>query len=158
MADPNFNRNCELDILIGSDLFWNLFCTGPNLPILRKTYFGWIIAGNLFINTSSTKPNDTVACLNISQDILSQQLVKFWNIEEMLCNQQKLSSSEENCENYFRETTSRDKSGRFIVKIPFNKKLNKLSNSKDMAITRLKSLERKMSNNPDMKKDYIKFK
>ncbi|KAJ8957412.1 hypothetical protein NQ318_004892, partial [Aromia moschata] len=50
LADPTFYKPDRIDILLGSDLFWELICVGqislgPNNPILQKTKLGWVVSG-----------------------------------------------------------------------------------------------------------------
>lgn len=50
LADPEFNRPAPVDILIGSNIFWDSLLGGKvkgdiGQPIATNTVFGWIIAG-----------------------------------------------------------------------------------------------------------------
>lgn len=50
LADPNYYVSSEVDLLIGSDLFWRLLCVGQikasgKHPTLQKTCFDWVIGG-----------------------------------------------------------------------------------------------------------------
>ncbi|KAJ8975719.1 hypothetical protein NQ317_004183 [Molorchus minor] len=61
LADPTFFKPSKIDMLIGSDLFWDLLCVGQlslglNNPVLQKTKFGWIISGPINLKT------DVVIC------------------------------------------------------------------------------------------------
>lgn len=55
--------------------------------------------------------------MSISNDILHDQIAKFWAIEQ--CETKRLCSAEEvYCEAHFVETHERTKQGRIIVKLP----------------------------------------
>ncbi|KAJ8971038.1 hypothetical protein NQ317_008710 [Molorchus minor] len=76
----------KIDMLIGSDLFWDLLCVGQislglNNPVLQKTKFGWIISGPINLKT------DVVIC-NLLQYLdeepdVQKCLTKFWELEQV---------------------------------------------------------------------------
>ncbi|KAJ8942959.1 hypothetical protein NQ318_016734 [Aromia moschata] len=64
LADPFFNKCSKIDILLGTDCFWDLLCAaqiklGVNKPVLQKTKFGWVVSGP--INTSYGITHDTAS-------------------------------------------------------------------------------------------------
>nr|CAI5822893.1 unnamed protein product [Callosobruchus analis] len=116
LADPNFNKANQIDLLIGADLFWDLLCIGQiklgrNRPILQKTKLGWIISGPLLQNTPQS------GTCNLSLSTLENALTKFWELEE-IPNKKFTSHEEEVCERHFTETVSQHADGHFIVSIP----------------------------------------
>nr|CAH7764605.1 unnamed protein product [Callosobruchus chinensis] len=59
LADPCFSEPQKIDMLIGSDVFWNIVSTeqislGHNLPVLQNTKFGWIISGPLGFSSKNS--------------------------------------------------------------------------------------------------------
>src|SRR5699024_3285204 len=89
---------------------------------------------------------------------IEKQLVKFWELEDI--NDLRLSSHKSDtdpCETLFQETTQRDSHGRFVVKLPFKNTPPQLGLSHNMALKRFKSLEKKFSNDPQFKQQYINF-
>lgn len=74
LADPKFNQSDTIDMLLGSNLFWQLLCVGQikadNGVIYHKTKLGWVVTGE--INAPSTK---AITCLSI--DSLNFDLQKF---------------------------------------------------------------------------------
>jgi hypothetical protein len=84
LADPLFNQKSEIDLLLGSDIFWNLLCIGQiklgkNKPTLQKTKFGWIISGPI-PNYSNIHNNIFLSNINIHEKI-HNEISKFWEIE-----------------------------------------------------------------------------
>ncbi|XP_072389396.1 uncharacterized protein [Diabrotica undecimpunctata] len=156
LADPHFNVSSPIDILIGADTFWDLLCVGQiklshGQPTLHKTKLGWIVSGPIpFLSRNKTN------CHFSSNRNLENQLQKFWELEEFP--RTKFFSEEElQCEKHFKETTSFDSTGRFIVSLPLKLPLSNLGNSEISATKRFFSLEKKLNSNPTLKADYIQF-
>ena len=143
LADPEFHKPSDVDILIGVQLFCKLLCVGqielkdhPN-TLLQKTQLGWIVAGE--INSPFTTSN--VQCnLTMHSAPLDVNLTRFWEIEE-LPSSKVFSAEEKACEAYFKNNTQRDSKGRYIVKLPFNEERAKLGDSLPMAARRFTYLE-----------------
>ncbi|KAJ8962212.1 hypothetical protein NQ318_018184 [Aromia moschata] len=132
LADPTFYKPDRIDILLGSDLFWELICVGqislgPNNPILQKTKLGWVVSGPIGIKTYSVvcKFAQTAEAESDIQKCLS----KFREIEEMQSKPVK-SADEIACEEHFTANTKRDKDGRFIVSLPLKDSVQKLGDSR----------------------------
>ncbi|GFW21155.1 integrase catalytic domain-containing protein [Trichonephila clavipes] len=81
---------------------------------------------------------------------------KFWELDSVPC-AKPLTSSEEACEDHFVKTYSRDKNGRYTVRLPFHTPPTRLGNSKQNTIRRLISVERHLISNPDKYKLYRNF-
>lgn len=164
LADPNYNISGEIDILLGSNIFWSILGSkqvrlGPKLPLLHESKFGYIIAGELKMNMPSMSSSTSLNCLNIldADNSIDNKIVKFWEIEEVNNKINNLSESEKYCERFFQDTTKRDKNGRFIVRIPFNNKVELLGDSQNMALKRFLSLEQKLNKNVNLKSEYVLF-
>ncbi|XP_024874745.1 uncharacterized protein LOC112456446 [Temnothorax curvispinosus] len=159
LADPKFHIPGEVDLLIGAEKFWDLVCVGQiklgkNKPTLQKTTLGWIIAGVVTGQNSDAK---SIFCHLSMEESLCEAVNKFWQIEDSLT--QKSLTEEEKCvKEFFENTYSRDAKGRFIVKLPVNRKiLDKLGDSESHAMKRLLSVERKLKKNPELGAEYVKF-
>lgn len=155
LCDPNFNKPNKVDLLIGANIFWDLLRPqqiklGKNQPIIQKTVLGWIISGPISCNKKS---NRSVCNLATNCEI-QDNLKAFWEIEE--CDND-VSIDASFCETYFTKTTTRDESGRFVVKIPFKEPTPQLGDSYQIALKRFSSLEKKLQNNSDLKQEYISF-
>lgn len=160
LADPTFNVSADIDILLGSAIFWSILCTGQeklgqNLPVLQNTYLGWVIAGNLSLTSNNL--SFSYLSTNYLENSIDKILVKFWELEEVDNNKSILSSEEEYCETYFSDTTTRNKDGRFIVKIPFKNSVKELGSSREIALHRFEILERRLDKNPELKLEYVAF-
>lgn len=159
LADPEFYESGQIDILIGASLFWDLLSQGQirlgrNLPVLQKTHFGWIVSGPL----STFKQSDSTMCYFSRTDPLESQLQKFWEIEERFLKTKHSNLSDNSCETIFKETTFRMPDGRFVVSLPFKTNTETtLGDSKEIAIKRFFSLERKLARDKNLKNQYDQF-
>lgn len=161
LADPQFNVCKEIDLLLGSDVFWRVLkpghhMLGVDLPVLKNTVFGWVVAGKMAPNDKYLEK--TVSCLSLLEPErpLEEIICKFWNIEEVGSNK-NLTDEERYCEEYFEKTVERDTTGRYIVKIPFKPEVKDLGYSRDKALKRFHLLETKLKKNPDLAKEYKQF-
>ncbi|XP_050293693.1 uncharacterized protein LOC126734196 [Anthonomus grandis grandis] len=161
-ADPRFNVSNEIDLLLGSDVFWRILrpgyhTLGPDLPILKNTLFGWVVAGKLTLTDKNL--GKTISCLSLieSEKPLDDTLTKFWEIEEVKLSKEKFTEEERYCEDFFEKTVKRDATGRYVVKIPFKQEIENLGSSRDKALHRFDLLEGKLSKNKDLKQEYSQF-
>ncbi|XP_062541304.1 uncharacterized protein LOC134209334 [Armigeres subalbatus] len=74
---------------------------------------------------------------------------KFWAIDD-----QSVESihSDNDCEQHFRETVERTADDSYVVRLPFRKEINALGISRPQAERRFYQLERRLDQNPEMKK------
>uniref|UniRef100_A0ABD2W4M7 Peptidase aspartic putative domain-containing protein n=1 Tax=Trichogramma kaykai TaxID=54128 RepID=A0ABD2W4M7_9HYME len=155
LADPQFHLPRPVDILIGAGLTLSLLSIGQhNLSkgrgdlILQKTQLGWVVAGGL----DEPKQRNHVSCNLLG---ISEQLEKFWRIEDLDKDSSK-SYEELLCERHFKNHTTRDNSGRYIVKLPFKDDKNNLGESREQALKRFYTLQRKLDSNSNLKNEYCK--
>ncbi|XP_072400416.1 uncharacterized protein [Diabrotica undecimpunctata] len=119
-------------------------------PDALNTVFGYILLGPTSTpNLSST----SLVCLSNIEDPLDSSLTKFWELENV---PEKPVSEPEDvlCENIYLETHNRDVSGKYVVSLPFRESPPCLQDSYDIALNRLLSLERRLSRQPSLKKEY----
>ncbi|XP_062704421.1 uncharacterized protein LOC134286766 [Aedes albopictus] len=158
LADPRFFEPNRIDIILGAEVYYRLLLKGfvdlgPELPHLKETVFGWIVSGKY----DATETNHSAVALVCTNADLEKQLARFWEVESCHSNE-TLSVEERSCETHFAATTTRDPSGRFVVSLP--KKLDvleKLGESRSIAIRRFMSLERRLQSNPQLLGDYEAF-
>lgn len=155
LADPRFNESGEIDMLLGAGIFWQLLCIGQhkisNDLMLQKTRFGWIVTGA--IKGQFT----TQSYCNLTKTIdIQQQLERFWNIEENSTGK-ILSSEDIECEHIFKNTVRRHSDERFMVSIPLKESPSQLGDSRENALQRMHTLERKFRSKPEFKKQYVTF-
>ncbi|XP_053681538.1 uncharacterized protein LOC128732318 [Sabethes cyaneus] len=159
LADPTFHRAHGIDMILGIQWFFSLLendqiTLGPQLPILRKTVFGYAIAGD----HTQHNPIRTVVCnAAMTVDKLTAAVQRFWEVESFE-GQSSLSLEEQYCENHFRTTHSRAPGGRYVVRLPIREELlSDLGESLPVAIRRFHAIERRLSSNRQLHSDYSKF-
>ncbi|XP_043271223.1 uncharacterized protein [Venturia canescens] len=167
LADIEFYKPSTIDVLLGAEYFFDVMQTekielGENQPSLRNTKFGWVIAGKLLLenSTSISCNHESVVALTCSleqNETLDESLKRFWEIENVESKTQALSVNEKQCEQIFKETVTRDTSGRFIVKLPFKSDPSKLGVSRSATLKRLVQLERRFNNNELLRERYTQF-
>lgn len=152
LADPSFHKSGEIDLLLGTPCFWKLLCVGQirvgNDLTLQKTKLGWVISGQC----ESINPTK-IHCNLVTTNDLNFQLQKFWEIESYESDVKIPNDTEK----YFVETTTRDKSGRFIVSLPLTESVSKLGKSREMAEKRFLNLERRLQFNDKLRQKYVAF-
>ncbi|XP_012231348.1 uncharacterized protein [Linepithema humile] len=161
LADPQFNVSAEIDVLLGAEVFWDLLCVGQikrstEHPTLQKTHFGWILAGCL---SSDKKQAQEVQSFHatITNTQLHEQLSRFWQIED-IHHTSGYTAEETLSERHFLDNVSQNSKGRYIVKLPIKEsKAVNLGQSKDIALKRLLHSERRLSRNPGLKMQYVRF-
>lgn len=158
MADHKFYDPGEIDLLIGSDLFWDILgngrvSLGKGKPVLQETAFGWIVAGPYDYKTSNVS-NRSLSCNFCVNNDIQDQLSKFWELEKVSPDK-LMSVKEQACEKYFNETTTRDDCGRFVVSLLFKDTSELLGDSLTMTKNRFLSLERKLAKNKKLKTLYF---
>ena len=157
LADSTFNKPGTVSLIIGGDLYDSIVLgtrerVNDNL-FLRETLFGWMVTGSIHaagVNSRQTSQSFRVSTVN--SDTL---LKRFWELEEAHSEQPLLSKEEQQCEDFFKQTTTRDALGRFSVKLPFKPAAEPLGNSLDQARRRYLSLERRLDE--DTKSRYAAF-
>ncbi|XP_058817062.1 uncharacterized protein LOC131680358 [Topomyia yanbarensis] len=127
---------------------------GPQLPILRKTVFGYAVAGD---HSQQDHIRTAVCNTAMTLDKLSAAVNKFWEVESFeggKC----LSLEEQYCENHFLRTHSRAPDGRYVVWLPIREEmLSELGESLPVALRRFHAIERKFLVNKQLHSDYGQF-
>lgn len=167
LADPEFNCPGPIDMLLNADVFSSALLPGlkkgePGQPNALNTHFGWILMGgcdsSYHTNKSCCRNPQNKICFFVSNLSLDNSLKKFWEIEEVP-NFKIVSKQDKLCEESFVENHSRTEEGRFVVPLPFVDSQNKptFSNTRDIALRRFLSIERRLKMNPEYKRAYVDF-
>lgn len=161
LADSAFNVPANIDIVIGSELFYPLLkdglrSLGDSLPYLQNTVFGWMVVGGSIIGL---EPTQVFAGMGIAQNVsLKDSLTKFWDVEERGSGEIPMTDANLACEQFFEDTTVRGDDGRFTVQLQFAVNPDdEIGESLETATRRFYSLERKLAKDPEMRRQYSEF-
>ena len=122
LADPNFHKRGQIEILLSASVHASIVEEkikrgAPNDPIAISTKLGWVISGNAGIGSASN-----LSVISDAESTLSFDLERFWRQEEIFDEPSKLlSPDEQECEDHFFRTYSRNSEGRYMVRLPFKR-------------------------------------
>ncbi|XP_053691594.1 uncharacterized protein LOC128740109 [Sabethes cyaneus] len=158
LADPEFHTPAKVDLLIGAELFCDLIKPGhlqlaENLPKLRETSLGWIVAGAVEANLL---PASLQHANLVSVGDVDDWMRRFWEIEDVP-NVSKYSSEQQACEEHFKNTCRRNESSRFIVRLLFKENFFQLTDNRALALKRFSFLEKRLQRDPNLKVQYQDF-
>ncbi|XP_038120036.1 uncharacterized protein LOC119770029 [Culex quinquefasciatus] len=160
LGDPGFHKRAPIDLLLGLEFFYEFLLLnggrvqiqrpGEGLPLFVNTVFGWIAAGKTDLGSLNPVPSCHVS-VNAT---LEEKIERFWTIEE-LQEAPKRSQEEQDCEEHFQATFSRDVTGRYVVRLPKRMGFEKMvGESRNMAVRPLMQLERRLGKDESLRKRY----
>lgn len=159
LADPTFNTPSKVDILLGAAEYSKIIdaglIRGPSGLIAQATRLGWILSGE-------TAAISTERIVSLHTSVLDNDLLKkFWELEtDSYTNKKMMTKEEELCEKIYKETTTRDSEGRYVVHLPIRESLKEVlescGNTKEIATKRFRQLERQFEKNDKLKVEYTK--
>lgn len=160
LADPDFGKPKPVHLIIGADSYYkiikpDLIHGDSSTPVAQLTIFGWIISGPVkAINSITDNKGFHCSIDHTLQDLLS----KFWLQEEIPNSvSQQLSPDDVMCEEHFCSTHSRDKTGRYIVRLPLKSSASLLGDSSSKALRCLSRLKHRFKQNSSHQKLYTEF-
>ncbi|XP_046141146.1 uncharacterized protein LOC123987688 [Osmia bicornis bicornis] len=163
LADPEYGVPSRVDLILGADICGVLLQDESRVrpvgtPTARRTPFGWVLMGPVS-DTKGQGSKAVVHSLHCQKDDSTNRLLRrFLRSFEELHEQPPLSPEERECERHFRETHSRDETGRYSVHLPF--KLDPslaLKPCRSTALKLLLSCERKLASNEAWRDKYSQF-
>lgn len=138
LADDQYRLPGRIEALLGAGIWIQIIepkieREPGNQGIAHKTKIGYVIFENRDDPYKFESPYIGAISQGPSIKKLNDMIQRLWEIEELP--QQKVRTKEENeCEEIFINGHSRNKSGRYIVRMPFNDKIKDLGKSKRMAL------------------------
>lgn len=156
LADKRFYESRKIDMLIGADIMSEILLDGvvhvPGLPCAINTIFGYILQGPVSYSCDSSENYHTLF-VNTNTDTL---LEKFFEIEDVPP-VKVTNPKDDECEDIFRKTHSRDNSGRYVVRLPFLSEKPELGDSVSLAKKRFLAMERRLLANSGLRDKYVNF-
>ncbi|XP_063616099.1 uncharacterized protein LOC134789421 [Cydia splendana] len=156
LADPTCHTPGHIDLLLGVEVWSEVIkpgvINGPSgTPVAQDSHLGWIVCGNVRTEHTATK---NIVSMNLNVD-LNNMLKKFWELETIEEESTTLTSEEKKAEDIYEKTHKRKEDGRYVVRLPFREEPPVLPrDSREIAVKRWMSLERRLDKNPKLKQDY----
>ncbi|CAH2085176.1 unnamed protein product [Euphydryas editha] len=167
LADPKFNIPNKIDLLLGAEVYSKVIVEGivrgpSGYPVAQNTRLGWILSGQVSsgVMKRPQKEFNQIVSMHVHAQLSENDLLKkFWELESdesLTIAKRYLTEEEQKCEEIFVKTTKRDESGRYIVNLPFRSAdpTCKYNNSKDIALRRYTTLERRLDKDHKLKQQY----
>jgi len=157
LADEQFYQPGAIDLLIGTDLFYELLLPNRRIrtgyPVLQESVLGWIISGRTpAVNTSRVTQHSFL----LRQDnSLEHNMNRFWEVEPV--EESTMTPEQQACEQHFITNTNQQQDGRFVVRFPLKADPNQLGTSRRSAEHRLLAIERRLQRDPNLKDQYHHF-
>ncbi|XP_029672391.1 uncharacterized protein LOC115241020 [Formica exsecta] len=160
LADPDYSFIGPIDIIFGSDNYHVVIRPGLipgdfSSPTAQQTIFGWVLCGL----TLADKDPLSAQVYHCSPDFELQDLIsRFWTQEELPnTTRATLNEEEEECEQHFLSTYSRDPTGRYVVRLPLKVNPSALGESKSKALGCLRRLFQQFSSKSTYQQLYVDF-
>ncbi|XP_062540882.1 uncharacterized protein LOC134208940 [Armigeres subalbatus] len=159
LADPQFNVPGNVDLVIGSETYWELhtgrkISLGEGIPWVVETLFGWAATGPA---SRSATCIPRFCNLSTVDDRLEAALRKLWDMETFQ-SAPVLSTEESLCGEHYAVTTMRNSTGRYIVDLPRTEDSEKVQGrSRSISDRRFLSMERRLDRDPSTKDSYHQF-
>lgn len=160
LADPNFAVPGAIDVILGADVFSHIIEDGvikgkKNAPIAQLTKLGWIVSGPS--GAAPISSGKQIYHVSLDRE-LHDLLHRFWELEEVpVQRNSSISTADQECENHFKSTHTRDVNGRYIVRLPFKNRNVELGHSKTKAVRIIKNLSKKLASDPQYAQAYSDF-
>lgn len=146
-----FDKSAPVDIILDARHYHAFFENAtqlrpaPHQPVMINSVFGWVMTGTTADQHVSSKTDPTTSYSIVCMASLEESLQRFWQLENLTVND-AYSPDERHCESYYKATTERDDTGRYIVRVPKQPDFGeKLGLSRAQAIRQFELLERRYS-------------
>ncbi|XP_014216960.1 uncharacterized protein LOC106645583 [Copidosoma floridanum] len=158
LADPDFAEPQKIDCILGTDAYLAVILSGltrgpKNTPVAQNSAFGWLLTGPTLSHSCSCHTAQVRAFHVHTEPPISENLQKFWEIEKVP-RKSLLTEDEIYCEKLFVQTYSRNKEGRFVVRLPLRSNPEFIS-SRDIAVACLLRSEKRLRSNPDLAESFV---
>lgn len=157
LADPTFATPGNVDVMLGAQHYAELLLDGmlkKDGYLAQNTKLGWIISGKSNVDQHPIQRSTCLLTRSIQNT--DEILKKFWEMEERPRGQKHFTKEENKCEEIFKNSYRRTPEGRVQVKLPFKENpFDAFGGSRNLAVARWLSMERKLERDPELKNDYM---
>lgn len=161
LADEKYDKPGKIQALLGVSSWIQIIKTGvlrsrDGTSIAHDTKLGYVILENSKDPYHIEQPCIGAVSKGPSIKKLMNAIQKLWQVEEVP-QITKRTKEEEICEEIFSSQHSRDKFGKYVVRLPFNDQIRKLGRSKKMALHQFFAMENRMKKNKEFAEKYKIF-
>jgi hypothetical protein len=162
-ADPDFAKPAPVDMLLSINVFLETLLSGKirlaEGPWMFHTMFGWAIGGSIFTNQPTLLTSMANFCNQNNNDDegLQQQLEKFMEIENYGATKKTMSPEEKHCEEFYKSTTKRDESGRYIVQLPMKPNIAELGHNRSNSFRQYSANEKRRQGDEVFNSMYVDY-
>ena len=156
--DPGDNQSLRVDILIGSDHYWDLITgrlqRGADGPVVIKMKLGWVLSGPVAVSGQMDELHNLVVhTLHIGaptpeMQTLDDTMKSFWELESF-----GIPSTDRSLYDELQDTIVFH-DGRYEVQLPWKTPKRDLPNNYDLSLKRLNGLLRRLKHEPDVLAEY----
>ena len=156
--DPGDDQSLRVDILIGSDHYWDLITgrlqRGADGPVAIETKLGWVLSGPVAVSGQMDELHSLVVhTLHIGaptpeMQSLDDTMKSFWELESF-----GIPSTDRSLYDELRDTIVFH-DGRYEVQLPWKTPKRDLPNNYDLSLKRLNGLLRRLKHEPDVLAEY----
>ena len=158
LADSADGNSClPVDILIGSDYYWDLvtgsICRSEKGPTAIHTKLGWVLSGPTLSTSSVLCSSTTTHLLRVDDKPaestqLAEQLRSFWELESLGISEEEKTLYDEFVNNIIFQ------GGRYKVPLPWKEFHEPLADNYLLSVKRLRGLLQRLKRDPELLKEY----
>lgn len=161
LADEDYDKPGKVQVLLGVSSWIGIIKPGilrtnDGSSIAHETKLGYVILENSADPYAVEQPYIRAITKGPSIKKLLEVMQKLWQIEEVP-QKTKRTVEEDRCEEIFVNCHTREKHGRYVLRMPFNKLIPKLGKSKRSALHQFFAMENKMRGNAEFAEEYKLF-
>lgn len=157
MADPEYGTPSRVHVLLGVGCFARAIIRVVARTLdgtaIMETTVGNIVFGYNGENDDEQNGQIATAIEYSPEQQMDRLLERLWQ-QDQIGNHSKWTK-EEQIEEHFMKTHYRDKSGRFVVKIPVDENITDIGSSRAVAMKRFMFLERRFLKDSELKEAYV---
>ena len=163
LADSSDGVRGEIDVLIGSDFYWNFMiegvAQGERGPTTINSKLGWLLSGPTHVSTCNCKTVSNVivtggiidASSSSDHEELTTVLRKFWDTEALGI-QETSNETTENDQAFLKDV--KYKEGHYEVSLPWIRDYSELPCHYNLSFNRLKYLQFRLLRRPELLTEY----
>ena len=139
LADRDLGKPGRIDILVGQDQAANFLLPGQVVSkdvglYCNNTVLGWIVGGSC--SHPSQAASVHICCLSSLDQDTDKALRAFWEVEEAPSTISTLSPDDQLALDHYKDNTSREEDGRYVVALPRKQPTPTLGSSRPQALRR----------------------